>query len=146
MKLVRESLDFTRGGDPYSSLQIGKHFLIKKWLDEMNIIDYIINDDLTIDVKRDVDLYYKNLSSFPEYIKFNKVEGGFYCSYNQLTSLEGSPSSVGGSFLCDNNQLTSLEGGPSSVGGTFFCRNNKKQFSEKEVRKYCKVKGTIYVG
>jgi hypothetical protein len=28
---------------------------------------------------------------------------------------------VSGYFYCDNNQLTSLEGCPSSVGGDFYC-------------------------
>jgi hypothetical protein len=50
--------------------------------------------------------------------------GDFGCSYNQLTSLEGAPSSVGGSFDCSHNQLTSLKGAPSSVGGDFYCINN----------------------
>jgi hypothetical protein len=53
------------------------------------------------------------------------VGGGFGCSYNQLTSLEGAPSSVGGSFSCHNNELTSLEGSPASVGGYFVCNNNE---------------------
>jgi len=53
------------------------------------------------------------------------VGGYFYCSYNQLTSLEGAPSSVGGDFYCTHNNLTSLEGAPSSVGGYFSCSNNK---------------------
>ena len=52
------------------------------------------------------------------------VGGHFSCSYNQLTSLEGAPSSVGGDFDCYNNQLTSLEGAPSSVGCDFDCYNN----------------------
>ena len=59
----------------------------------------------------------------PEYIKFGKVDGWFYC---------------------DNNQLVSLEGCPFSVGG-FYCRNNKKQFSEEEVKRVCKVKYSIHV-
>ena len=50
--------------------------------------------------------------------------GYFSCSYNQLTSLEGSPVSVGSDFYCYNNQLTSLKGAPSSVGGDFSCFNN----------------------
>jgi hypothetical protein len=47
------------------------------------------------------------------------------CSLNQLTTLEGGPTSVGGSFWCDNNQLTTLEGAPTSVGGGFFCHINQ---------------------
>ena len=34
--------------------------------------------------------------------------GNFYCSFNQLTSLEFCPKEVGGDFYCFNNQLTSL--------------------------------------
>lgn len=50
--------------------------------------------------------------------------GGFSCSSNRLTSLEGCPSSVGSSFTCSDNELTSLKGGPSSVGGSFSCSAN----------------------
>jgi len=53
------------------------------------------------------------------------VGGDFYCSSNQLTSLEGAPKSVGGYFNCSGNQLTSLEGAPESVGESFFCSNNQ---------------------
>jgi hypothetical protein len=51
--------------------------------------------------------------------------GNFYCDNNQLTSLEGAPSSVGGYFSCRNNELTSLEGAPASVGGGFDCHSNE---------------------
>ena len=186
MKLVRESISFQRYKDPKRALGVGARVLIEEWLEEMSVENYVINDDLTIDVNGRVNLSHKNLSSFPEYIKFRNVSGYFFCDNNQLTSLEGCPStvegffycdnnqltslegcpsnvresfscnnnqlislkgcpsSVGRSFFCNNNQLTSLEGCPSTVGGSFFCRNNKKQFSEEEVRKYCKVKGNIY--
>jgi hypothetical protein len=49
----------------------------------------------------------------------------FYCSFNELTSLEGGPSSVTGIFNCSNNDVTSLEGAPSSVTGNFYCGHNK---------------------
>jgi len=55
----------------------------------------------------------------------SSVGGYFWCSYNQLTSLEGAPSSVGGNFRCFNNQLTSLKGAPTSVGGDFRCYDNQ---------------------
>jgi len=51
--------------------------------------------------------------------------GNFYCDNNQLTSLEGAPSSVGGYFSCRNNKLTSLKGAPASVGADFVCSYNK---------------------
>ena len=50
--------------------------------------------------------------------------GDFYCGGNNLTSLEGAPSSVGGEFSCSRNNLTSLEGAPSSVSGNFYCYDN----------------------
>jgi len=58
-------------------------------------------------------------------IRFGVVSKDFYCSYNQLTSLEGAPQEVGVDFECNNNQLTSLEGAPREVRGSFICRNNQ---------------------
>src|SRR5690606_23640770 len=55
----------------------------------------------------------------------NSVGGHFNCNNNQLTSLEGGPNSVGGHFNCSDSQLTSLEGGPNSVGGHFNCSHNQ---------------------
>ena len=57
-------------------------------------------------------------------IKFGKVKGGFYCSDNNLTSLEGAPKYVGGSFDCFDNDLTTLEGAPERVGRDFKCSYN----------------------
>jgi len=57
-------------------------------------------------------------------VKINKIEGGFYCH---------------------GNKLTSLEGGPKTVEGDFYCHDNSKEFSEEEVRKYIDVKGNIRV-
>ena len=55
-----------------------------------------------------------------------KYKGGnFVCNSNQLTSLEGAPTSVGGGFYCGENRLTSLEGAPTSVGGHFYCSHNQ---------------------
>ena len=77
--------------------------------------------------------------------RFKHVGGYFDCSYNQLTSLEGCPTSVGMYFDCSHNQLTSLEGCPTSVGGNFRCSYNKTEFTEKDVRSICKVKYFVYV-
>ena len=60
---------------------------IKQWLDEMGVINYVINKDLTVDVKGDVNLSYKNLKELP--VQFGKVKGNFFCSNNQLKSLKG---------------------------------------------------------
>jgi len=56
--------------------------------------------------------------------RIRRVHGHLDCSYNNLTSLEGAPSSIDGSFICYKNNLTSLEGAPSSVGSRFNCSNN----------------------
>jgi hypothetical protein len=89
------------------------------------IKDYSINEDdngFYVDVYGSVYLSFKRLKSIP--IRFGKVTHDFDCSGNKLTSLEGSPSSVGGSFLCSYNDLTSLEFCPSKVGGSFYCSGN----------------------
>ena len=83
---------------------------------------YTINEDGSIDVDGDVNLYNKNLTKIP--FKFRNVSGYFSCHNNQLISLKGAPSSVGDFFSCDNNQLTSLEGAPNTVGGYFNCYSN----------------------
>ena len=57
-------------------------------------------------------------------IRFGKVSVSFYCSSNQLRTLEGSPGEVGGSFWCSNNQLRTLEGSPREVDGSFYCSRN----------------------
>ena len=58
-------------------------------------------------------------------ISFGHVSGDFNCYDNQLTSLEGSPHTVGGSFNCMENLLTSLAGAPQTVSGGFYCSNNR---------------------
>ena len=61
------------------------------------IENYIINPDESIDVNGDFSLWSKKLTKLP--LKFNKVNGGFYCDYNKLTSLEGCPKEVNGFFI-----------------------------------------------
>jgi hypothetical protein len=58
-------------------------------------------------------------------VSFDMVDGDFWCHNNQLTTLEGAPTSVGGDFGCYHNQLTTLEGAPTSVGGDFRCYHNQ---------------------
>ena len=102
---------------------------------EYNIIDYVVNKDVSIDVNGCVDLYNIGLTKLP--LKFNKVNDGFYCEKNKLTSLEGSPIEVNGHFYCHNNYLTSLEGSPKEVNGSFYCHNNELtsfKFSPKIIR------------
>ena len=111
---------------------------VASWLKEMKINNYVINEDLTVDVKGDVNLIIKDLtvdvkgdvnliikglSQIP--IQFGIIDGSFNCSWNSLTSLKGCPKVVNGYFYCYNNSLTSLEGCPEVVNGSFYCNNNK---------------------
>ena len=88
-----------------------------------DIKDYTINTDGSIDVNASVNLLNEKLTKLP--LKFNKVNGSFYCYKNELTSLKGSPKKVGGDFYCSYNILTSLKGSPESVRGSFYCSYNK---------------------
>jgi hypothetical protein len=76
-----------------------------------------------VDIKGDFDCFSKNINDL-QGIRFGAVTGAFYCSYNNLTSLEGAPQTVGGDFSCYANKLTSLEGAPQTVGGEFSCSSN----------------------
>ena len=93
--------------------------------DEYGIIDYTINPDGSIDVDGNIILSYvfeRGETKIP--LKFAKVIGDFECNRNQLTTLKGSPKSVGGNFYCHSNQLTSLEGLPE-IGGYIICHSNQ---------------------
>ncbi len=96
---------------------------IDKICREYKIRNYTINSDGSIDVDDDyVNLSNKGLTKLP--LKFNKINGIFDCSYNELTSLEGSPKEVNSTFYCYNNELTSFEFSPKIVRGGFDCDNN----------------------
>jgi len=70
---------------------------IESWLGEMDIQHFSINDDFTVDVAGHVYLTSKKLKNLP--VQFGMVEGSFYCNNNQLTSLLGSPHTVGEIFF-----------------------------------------------
>ena len=109
---------------------------------EYGIKNYTINQDVSIDVDGDVNLSDKELNKLP--LKFRNVSGYFYFENNQLTSLEGAPTSVGGSFYSSNNQLVSLEGAPTSVGGDFSCHNNQLK-DVYGIKEGYKIKGDFIV-
>jgi len=52
-------------------------------------------------------------------VEFGTVSGSFNVSYCALTTLEGSPKSVGQSCFVSHNDLISLKGGPEHVGYIF---------------------------
>ena len=74
--------------------------------------------------KGDLSLNHMNLTVLPDILKNISVGGNFWCGHNNLTSLEGAPTSVDGTFYCGYNHLTSLGGAPTSVGISFYCGHN----------------------
>jgi len=99
------------------------HEICKKY----SIRNYTINNDGSIDVDGDVNLYKRKLIKLP--LKFNKVNF-FNCSENKLlTSLEGSPIEVNKGFFCCSNNLKSFQYAPKIIRGDFRCNyNNIKSF------------------
>jgi len=87
-----------------------------------DIYDYTINPDGSIDVNGDVYLSGKKLTKIP--LKFNKVNGYFGCSSNNLISLEGCPKEVNHGFSCYGNKLTSFIHAPKIISGGLDCDNN----------------------
>ena len=49
---------------------------IENWLNEMKIYNYVINEDLTVDVHSGVNIGYKSLKEIP--IQFSLVDGDFF--------------------------------------------------------------------
>lgn len=103
--------------------QYNEYRQVKEWLDRMEIFNYTINDDLTVDVDNDVIIKNYKLTEIP--IQFGKVTGDFRCDDNSITSLKGCPSEVFGNFTCKGNNLTSLEHSPIYVGMEYNCNRNK---------------------
>ena len=91
--------------------------------EKYRIGNYTINDDGSVDVDEDVDLYGFRITELP--LKFGKVSGDFLCHNNKLTSLSGSPREVGGYFICSDNQLESLSGISKYISFGIYCENNK---------------------
>jgi len=114
---------FKKYENSLSSLRIGKIIFIEKWLSEMEIENYSINSDLSIDVNDSVFLDNKNLTELPDYIKFNKIQVF---------------------FSCENNNLISLKGFPEYISDCLYCCNNKIKFDAKDIRKICKVNYQIF--
>jgi hypothetical protein len=88
-------------------------------------IDFDIPNDIICNTKQiNGAVQLRNISYIPKFFKNIIIDGGFYCAYNNLTSLVGSPRIVNDFFYCTNNQLTTLEGAPQEVGGYFDCSYN----------------------
>lgn len=133
---------------------------IEKWLLKHCIYNFVINDDLTVDVNDSIHLNNYNLKEIP--FQFNEVKGYVFISGNdlgtcegfpkivhghvnilnsQLYSLKGCPQYVYGDFNVNNNMITSLEDAPIYVDGAFLCKNNPISDLEKFI---CNFTGNFY--
>ena len=100
---------------------------VEEICEEFGISNWSLEGGL-VNVDGYVDLSNFGLTHIP--LKFGVVTSYFYCSWNNLTSLDGCPLRVGEYFACNNNNLTSLEGCPKYVGGDFWCSvNNIREFT-----------------
>jgi hypothetical protein len=145
-KLISESLDkysFEKKSDPLDSLGVGKKVLISKWLDEMDVEYYIINDDFTIDTEESVNINNKKLVELPDYIKFNDIYGWFDCANNQLISMRGFPERTEGGVYASDNKITSLEGCTKYIGGSLDLRNNPIKFTKEDILKVSRISRNI---
>jgi hypothetical protein len=91
------------------------------------ITDYIINDDMSIDVTHSIRFNGEkdNFAKFTQLpLKFNKANASFACLNNGLQALKGCPKIINGYFNCGKNNLTSLKYHPSVVGGIIACHQN----------------------
>lgn len=96
--------------------QLTNELEIKAWLKDMDIDNYHIHENLTVDVHSSVDISEKNLSYLP--LQFGQVNGDFNCSMNELTSLKGSPFIVRGEAYFSENKIKSLNFLPKKVAST----------------------------
>jgi hypothetical protein len=95
----------------------------RKFLNKNTSGRWSVNSKGLVDIKGSFLGHKQGLEDFLG-IRFGKVSGSFWCSRNQLRTLEESPREVGEDFNCWDNQLRTLEGSPREVGGYFYCYRN----------------------
>ena len=109
--------------------------------EDFGIRKYKFRPDGTLDVFENVSLYGKHLKELP--FNFGKIFGFFDCSFNNLTSLKGSPKVVSDDFYCHANQLENLKYTPKIIRGDIDCGyNNLKTINDLNIDG---VAGKIYV-
>jgi len=110
-------------GKLYDIYNLPKNFVINGDLDLSDMELEKLPDLSTVTVKGSFYCHYNKLVNLVGSPKI--VEGDFYCKNNQLISLKGITQFINGSLSCRNNLLSDLEYAPKSVGGNFDCSHNK---------------------
>ena len=101
---------------------------IENWLEQNNIWRYDINDDMSVNIKGDLNM----MAYMNEYLpfQFRKVEGSFTISGSpHLVNLKGSPDFVGKSFSAINcPNLRTPDFAPMHCGLDFRIHGSVKTF------------------
>jgi len=136
-KIIREHIDmnFERTHDPLRDMGVGMIAQIDIFLDKIGLEkdEYIIKDNLKIDVFGDVNLTKLGLEELPEYVDFDIIYGGFYAGGNPWQSLKGFPREISGDLQI-NSPSNFIEMGKVSSA-----------INEKTIKKLIKVHGKIWV-
>jgi hypothetical protein len=108
---------------PTEYTQGDRRLYIENWLTFLDIRNYEIKEDFSVDVTGNVDISKMNISKIP--VKFRSVTGDFICASNRLCNLTNSPDKIGGIFDCSSNDIYTLLSGPKFVAGGYYCMDNK---------------------
>ena len=80
---------------------------IKEVLDQYNVVDYSINNDGSVNLTKDITFFKKNLDKIP--FNISKAPRILDFSFNNISSLEGSPEECDTIFYAMNN-ISDLKG------------------------------------
>lgn len=125
LKKFNESLEGDFPTDPDKIIEICRILDIKpSKIHPDGTVDIDGGLDLTTDIR-----YYFDNERNPIFkrgrlpLKFGDVGGNCYINNCLLTTLEGSPNTVGGDFFAGANNFTDLKGGPKEVLGDYNINN-----------------------
>ena len=75
-------------------------------------------------------------------VRFERVDGNFYCCYSKLNSMKNFPRFVGGNLDISFTDIHSLEGMPDYIDKDFVCTGCG--FDEKDIPSTTKIIGKVY--
>lgn len=112
---------------------------VKKMCKNFGIEEYLINDDLSIDVYNHFRFPIGGQAYIP--LNFNEITGNFTFRHSSLKSLKGCPKIIGGSLDVSWNNLRSFEDGPNEIKRNLICNTN----NIKTLKGFPKVNGKINI-
>jgi hypothetical protein len=110
---------------------------------DINIDKDFYHDFQNVKTKKIIGNVDIEINKIPLWFENIEIDGDFGCSWQNLTTLEGSPKIVNGNFSCHKNILITLKGCPKYVGNDFRCYYNIFRFTIEDIKKLCNIKGRI---